>query len=194
MKRLLLRPTLLEFLRIHLILTALGAVLTVLVLVLGVLTGAGDALRRFIPDTWPNASQTMVSALPALLPLGGCLIAYLPVGRLVRARNLWERPGVADALLLLLVPAAAFWALLALAVLIPHGSGIVIAAVLLNSPAYGLFFLWSLLTGWGMTAPGWTGYAGGLISGLLPPLLYLIGSCLPIRAIDQAEEEPVKKG
>ena len=42
--------------------------------------------------------------------------------------------------------------------------------------------------GGGITAPPWAGYVGALVSGLLPPLLYLIGSYLPIRALDEVEE------
>ena len=66
--------------------------------------------------------------------------------------------------------------------------GLTIAAALLNSPAYGLFTLYMVTTGWGITAPPWAGYVGALVSGLLPPLLYLIGSYLPIRALDEVEE------
>ena len=78
--------------------------------------------------------------------------------------------------------------LVGLGALIPHGYGLTIAAALLNSPAYGLFTLYMVTTGWGITAPPWAGYVGALVSGLLPPLLYLIGSYLPIRALDEVEE------
>ena len=108
------------------------------------------------------------------IPLASSVIA------LVRA--------VIGALVLLLAPAAAFWVLVGLGALIPHGYGLTIAAALLNSPAYGLFTRYMVTTGWGITAPPWAGYVGALVSGLLPPLLYLIGSYLPIRALDEAEE------
>ena len=43
--------------------------------------------------------------------------------------------------------------------------------------------------GWGSGGSFWAVYVGGLITGLLPPLLYLMGSYLPIAALD-LEEEP----
>ena len=35
---------------------------------------------------------------------------------------------------------------------------------------------------------GWLGYVGAMAAGLLPPLLFLTGSYLPIRDLDGAEE------
>ena len=34
----------------------------------------------------------------------------------------------------------------------------------------------------------WAVYVGGLVTGLLPPLLYLMGSYLPIAALDREED------
>ena len=187
-RRLLLRPTLLEFCRTHLIFTAAGALFTVLTGLVTTVFHLSETIMKAAPPDWSNASKTSLGTLPVLLPLLLCLAAYLPAGRLVRLRNGWARPEVPDALVLLLAPAAAFWVLVGLGALIPHGYGLTIASALLNSPAYGLFTLYMVTTGWGITAPPWAGYVGALVSGLLPPLLYLIGSYLPIRALDEVEE------
>lgn len=195
MKRLL-RPILLEFCRSHLILTALVSLLTVLVLAVSGLLGLGSAVREALPFPLQGAASELSGTLPALIPLALGLLAYLPAGRLTRKRNLLPRPDVEEALLLILLPAAAFWLLLALAYLIPHGAGLLVAAMLLNCPAYGLFSLLSQFLGWGIGGSLWVVYAGGLITGLLPPLLYLAGSCLPIAALDQeedADEEFIEK-
>ena len=188
MKRLL-RPILLEFCRTHLILTACAALLTVLTLALCSLLGLGATLADLFPFPLQWATTELRSAIPALLPMALCLLAYLPAGRLTRKRNLRPRPDVEEALLLLLLPAAAFWLLLALAYLIPHGTGLLVAALLLNCPAFGLFSLLSQLLGWGSGGSLWAYYIGGLVTGLLPPLLYLAGSYLPIAALDQEAEE-----
>ena len=172
MKRLL-RPILLEFCRTHLILTACAALLTVLTLALCSLLGLGATLADLFPFPLQWATTELRSAIPALLPMALCLLAYLPAGRLTRKRNLLPRPDVEEALLLLLLPAAAFWLLLALAYLIPHGTGLLVAALLLNCPAFGLFSLLSQLLGWGSGGSLWAYYIGGLVTGLLPPLLYL---------------------
>ena len=184
MKRLL-RPILLEFCRTHLILTACAALLTVLTLALCSLLGLGATLADLFPFPLQWATTELRSAIPALLPMALCLLAYLPAGRLTRKRNLLPRPDVEEALLLLLLPAAAFWLLLALAYLIPHGTGLLVAALLLNCPAFGL----SQLLGWGSGGSLWAYYIGGLVTGLLPPLLYLAGSWLPIAALDRETEE-----
>lgn len=188
MKRLL-RPILLEFCRTHLILTACAALLTVLTLALCSLLGLGATLADLFPFPLQWATTELRSAIPALLPMALCLLAYLPAGRLTRKRNLLPRPDVEEALLLLLLPAAAFWLLLALAYLIPHGTGLLVAALLLNCPAFGLFSLLSQLLGWGSGGSLWAYYIGGLVTGLLPPLLYLMGSYLPIAVLDQEAEE-----
>ena len=188
MKRLL-RPILLEFCRTHLILTACAALLTVLTPVLCSLLGLGTALAELFPFPLRWATAELRSTIPALLPMALCLLAYLPAGRLTRKRNLLPRPDVEEALLLLLLPAAAFWLLLALAYLIPHGTGLLVAALLLNCPAFGLFSLLSQLLGWGSGGSLWAYYIGGLVTGLLPPLLYLMGSYLPIAALDRETEE-----
>ena len=188
MKRLL-RPILLEFCRTHLILTACAALLTVLTLALCSLLGLGATLADLFPFPLRWATTELRSAIPALLPMALCLLAYLPAGRLTRKRNLLPRPDVEEALLLLLLPAAAFWLLLALAYLIPHGTGLLVAAFLLNCPAFGLFSLLSQLLGWGSGGSLWAYYIGGLVTGLLPPLLYLMGSYLPIAVLDQEAEE-----
>lgn len=188
MKRLL-RPILLEFCRTHLILTACAALLTVLTLALCSLLGLGATLAELFPFPLQWATTELRSAIPALLPMALCLLAYLPAGRLTRKRNLLPRPDVEEALLLLLLPAAAFWLLLALAYLIPHGTGLLVAALLLNCPAFGLFSLLSQLLGWGSGGSLWAYYIGGLVTGLLPPLLYLMGSYLPIAVLDQEAEE-----
>lgn len=188
MKRLL-RPILLEFCRTHLILTACAALLTVLTPVLCSLLGLGATLADLFPFPLQWATTELRSAIPALLPMALCLLAYLPAGRLTRKRNLLPRPDVEEALLLLLLPAAAFWLLLALAYLIPHGTGLLVAALLLNCPAFGLFSLLSQLLGWGSGGSLWAYYIGGLVTGLLPPLLYLAGSWLPIAALDRETEE-----
>lgn len=184
-----LRPLLLEFFRAHLILTAAGALLTVVFMTLGTLLGVGALLETLAPEAWTGASRTAAGALPGLLPLFLSLLAYLPAGRLARKRTGLERPGAAEALLLLLLPAGIFWSLLLLANFLPNGSGLLVAACLLNCPAYGLLGLLPALTGWGLSAPAWVGYLSGLVSGLLPPLLFLTGSCLPIRAIDRLPGE-----
>ena len=188
MKRLL-RPILLEFCRTHLILTACAALLTVLTPVLCSLLGLGATLADLFPFPLRSATAELRSTIPALLPMALCLLAYLPAGRLTRKRNLLPRPDVEEALLLLLLPAAAFWLLLALAYLIPHGTGLLVAALLLNCPAFGLFSLLSQLLGWGSGGSLWAYYIGGLVTGLLPPLLYLMGSYLPIAVLDQEAEE-----
>ena len=188
MKRLL-RPILLEFCRTHLILTACAALLTVLTLALCSLLGLGATLADLFPFPLQWATTELRSAIPALLPMALCLLAYLPAGRLTRKRNLLPRPDVEETLLLLLLPAAAFWLLLALAYLIPHGTGLLVAALLLNCPAFGLFSLLSQLLGWGSGGSLWAYYIGGLVTGLLPPLLYLAGSWLPIAALDRETEE-----
>ena len=175
----LLRPILLEFCRTHLILTACAALLTVLTLALCSLLGLGATL----------ADAELRGVVPALIPMALGLLAYLPAGRLTRKRNLLPRPDVEEALLLLLVPAAAFWLLLALAYLIPHGGGLLVAAFLLNCPAFGLFGLLSRLLGWSSGGSLWPVYIGGLVTGLLPPLLYLAGSYLPIAVLDREAEE-----
>lgn len=187
MKRLL-RPILLEFCRSHLILTAVVSLLTVLVLAVSGLLGLGSAVREALPFHLQGAASELSGTLPALIPMALGLLAYLPAGRFTRKRNLLPRPDVEEALLLLLLPAAAFWLLLALAYLIPHGTGLLVAAMLLNCPAYGLFSLLSQVLGWGIGGSLWVVYAGGLITGLLPPLLYLAGSWLPIAALDREEE------
>lgn len=187
MKRLL-RPILLEFCRTHLILTAASALLTVVALTVARMLGFGAGLNAGLPFLLREMSTGLYGVLPALIPLGLGLAAYLPVGRLIRKRNLLPRPDAGEAVLLLLVPAAAFWLLLVLAYLIPNGTGLLVAAMLLNCPAYGLFSLAFPLLGWGVGS-AWSVYVCGLVSGLLPPLLFLIGSYLPIAAIDR-EEEP----
>ena len=183
------RPILLEFCRTHLILTACAALLTVLTLALCSLLGLGATLADLFPFPLQWATTELRSAIPALLPMALCLLAYLPAGRLTRKRNLLPRPDVEEALLLLLLPAAAFWLLLALGYLIPHGTGLLVAALLLNCPAFGLFSLLSQLLGWGSGGSLWAYYIGGLVTGLLPPLLYLAGSWLPIAALDRETEE-----
>ncbi|WP_294511193.1 hypothetical protein [uncultured Intestinimonas sp.] len=195
MKRLL-RPIMLEFCRSHLILTALVALLTVLVLTASGLLGLGNAVKGVLPFQLQRVSSELSGTLPALIPLVLGLLAYLPAGRFARKRNFLPRPDAEEAILLLLVPAAAFWLLLALAYLIPHGSGLLVAAMLLNCPAYGLYSLLAQFLGWGSGGSLWTVYVGGLVTGLLPPLLYLMGSYLPIAALDQeedADEEFIEK-
>ena len=195
MKRLL-RPILLEFFRSHLILTATVSLLTVLALTLGGLLGLGTAMADALPFPVRGAALSLSATFPALFPLCLGLLAYLPAGRFTRKRNLLPRPDAEEALLLLLVPAAAFWLLLALAYLLPHGAGLLVAAMLLNCPAYGLYSLLSQYLGWGSGSSLWPVYVGGLVSGLLPPLLYLMGSYLPIAALDrdqEAEEEFIEK-
>ena len=187
MKRLL-RPILLEFCRSHLILTAIVSLLTVLILLLSNLTGLGTAMSGILPFRLQGAAVEFSGALPAMIPMGLGLAAYLPAGRITRKRNLLPRPDVEEALLLLLLPAAAFWLLLALAYLIPHGTGLLVAAMLLNCPAYGFYSLLSQFLGWGSGGSLWAVYVGGVITGLLPPLLYLTGSYLPIAALDVEEE------
>lgn len=185
MKKLHLRPILLEFLRTHLILTAAGALFTVLVLMVSTIFGLGELLLETLPKEWTDISRATVGALPALLPPLLTLACYLPAGRLARRRGDVEPPRADDALLLLIIPAAAFWFLLGLAYLVPHGGGLVVAAALLNCPAYGMFLLWTVFTGWGAMAPEWAGYMAGLVSGLLPPLLFLVGCGLPFRTYDR---------
>lgn len=195
MKRLL-RPIMLEFCRSHLILTALVALLTVLVLTASGLLGLGNAVKGVLPFQLQRVSSELSGTLPALIPLVLGLLAYLPAGRFARKRNFLPRPDAEEAILLLLVPAAAFWLLLALAYLIPHGSGLLVAAMLLNCPAYGLYSLLAQFLGWGSGGSLWTVYVGGLVTGLLPPLLYLMGSYLPIAALDleeDADEEFIEK-
>ena len=185
----LLRPILLEFCRTHLILTACAALLTVLTLALCSLLGLDATLADLFPFPPQWAAAELRGVVPALIPMALGLLAYLPAGRLTRKRNLLPRPDVEEALLLLLVPAAAFWLLLALAYLIPHGGGLLVAAFLLNCPAFGLFGLLSRLLGWSSGGSLWPVYIGGLVTGLLPPLLYLAGSYLPIAALDREAEE-----
>ena len=194
--RRLLRPILLEFCRTHLILTAATALLTVLFLTVCTLLGLTDATAEglFLPIR--TAADGRGGMVFALIPTGLGLLAYLPAGRFTRKRNLLPRPDVEEALLLLLVPAAAFWLLLALAYLVPYGTGLLVAALLLSCPAYGSFTLLSQLLGWGSGASFWPVYIGGLVTGLLPPLLYLMGSYLPIAALDretETEEEFIEK-
>ena len=121
MRRLLLRPTLLEFCRTHLIFTAAGALFTVLTGLVTTVFHLSETIMKAAPPDWSNASKTSLGTLPVLLPLLLCLAAYLPAGRLVRLRNGWARPEVPDALVLLLAPAAAFWVLVGLGALSPHG-------------------------------------------------------------------------
>lgn len=195
MKRLL-RPILLEFFRSHLILTAVTSLLTVLVLAVGQVLGIGAGMADAFSIQIKGMSSGVQNILPALFPLGLGLLAYLPAGRFARKRNLLSRPDVEEALLLLLLPAAAFWLLLAVAYLIPHGAGLLVAAMLLNCPAYGLFSMLSQILGWGSGGTLWPVYIGGLVTGLLPPLLYLMGSYLPIAALDQeldSKEEFIEK-
>ena len=195
MKRLL-RPILLEFCRSHLILTAIVSLLTVLILILGGLMGLGSAMSGALPFRIQGMAAEFSGALPAVIPMALGLAAYLPAGRFTRKRNLLPRPDVEEALLLLLVPAAAFWLLLAMAYLIPHGTGLLVAAMLLNCPAYGLFVMLSQILSWGSGGSLWPVYIGGLITGLLPPLLFLIGSYFPIAALDLEtgdEEEFIEK-
>ena len=145
--RRLLRPILLEFCRTHLILTAATALLTVLFLTVCTLLGLTDATAEglFLPIR--TAADGRGGMVFALIPTGLGLLAYLPAGRFTRKRNLLPRPDVEEALLLLLVPAAAFWLLLALAYLVPYGTGLLVAALLLSCPAYGSFTLLSQLLG-----------------------------------------------
>lgn len=195
MKRLL-RPILLEFFRSHLILTAVTSLLTVLVLAVGQVLGVGAGMADAFSIQIKGMSSGVQNILPALFPLGLGLLAYLPAGRFARKRNLLSRPDVEEALLLLLLPAAAFWLLLAVSYLIPHGAGLLVAAMLLNCPAYGLFSLLAQFLGWGSGGSLWAVYVGGLVTGLLPPLLYLMGSYLPIAALDREEgldEEFIEK-
>ena len=187
MKRLL-RPVLLEFCRSHLILTAVVAFCTVLTLTLSGLLGLEAAVQDILPFQLRGAASELSGTLPALIPLGLGLVVYPFMGRSARKRSLLPRPDAEEALLLLLLPAAAFWLLLAMAYLIPHGSGLLVAAMLLNCPAFGLFSLVSQYLGWGSGGSLWPVYIGGLVTGLLPPLLYLAGSCLPIAALDREEE------
>lgn len=111
--RRLLRPILLEFFRVHLILTAVGALLTVLVLILSSLLGFGESLRAFFGQEGTVGPYALTTILPALPILGLCLLAYLPAGRFARKGTGLARPDTAAALQLLLLPAAAFWLLLA---------------------------------------------------------------------------------
>ena len=153
-------------------------------------------MKGVLPFQLQRVSSELSGTLPALIPLVLGLLAYLPAGRFARKRNFLPRPDAEEAILLLLVPAAAFWLLLALAYLIPHGSGLLVAAMLLNCPAYGLYSLLAQFLGWGSGGSLWTVYVGGLVTGLLPPLLYLMGSYLPIAALDQeedADEEFIEK-
>ncbi|HJA64334.1 MAG TPA: hypothetical protein H9719_09410 [Candidatus Intestinimonas stercoravium] len=185
MRRLLLRPSLLEFCRAHLLLTALGDVAALVIGVLSALTGTGKGILESLPaqGAGPSGSGLLITAAMAL-----CLLAYLPAGRLSRQKGGWPRPDVADAVVLLLLPALAFWLLLAIPMALLHNVGFQIAAILLNAPAYGLFvFLAGLLDLQGALW-GWLGYVGAMAAGLLPPLLFLTGSYLPIRDLDGAEE------
>ena len=108
MKRLL-RPILLEFCRSHLILTAVVSLLTVLALTASGLLGLGNAVRDILPFPLQGAASELSGTLPALIPMILGLVAYLPAGRFTRKRDLLPRPDVEEALLLLLVPSAAFW-------------------------------------------------------------------------------------
>ena len=187
--RRLLRPILLEFFRVHLILTAVGALLTVLALALSTLLGFGESLQILISGREDTQDYAMATILPVLPILGLCLLAYVPAGRFARGVAGLPRPDASTALLLLRLPAAAFWLLLSAGGLLPNGIGFHLAALLLNCPSYGLTVLVGLLTGWQSTAPLWTAYAGGLIAGLLPSLLFLVGACIPIPDLDGRESE-----
>ena len=88
-RRLLLRPTLLEFCRTHLIFTAAGALFTVLTGLVTTVFHLSETIMKAAPPDWSNASKTSLGTLPVLLPLLLCLAAYLPAGRLVRLRNGW---------------------------------------------------------------------------------------------------------
>ena len=186
--RRLLRPILLEFFRVHLILTAVGALLTVLVLILSSLLGFGESLRAFFGQEGTVGPYALTTILPALPILGLCLLAYLPAGRFARSSAGLPRPDAVTALQILLLPAAVFWLLLAAGGLLSN-VGAQLVALLLNCPAYGVVTLIGLLTGGQSTAPRWTAYAGGLAAGLLPPLLFLAGSCIPIPALDRKDPE-----
>lgn len=132
--RRLLRPILLEFFRVHLILTAVGALLTVLVLILSSLLGFGESLRAFFGQEGTVGPYALTTILPALPILGLCLLAYLPAGRFARKGTGLARPDTAAALQLLLLPAAAFWLLLAAGGLLSNSTGFQLAAMLLNWP------------------------------------------------------------
>ena len=191
--RRLLRPILLEFFRTHFILTAAGALLTVVAMAVSALLGFGESFQVFFSQRGAGAAS-LGALLPVLPILGLCLLAYLPAGRFARRGSGLPRPDVGEALLLLLLPAAAFWLLLIVGGLL-NTAGAQLAALLLNCPAYGLVALASILLGWQTAAPLWTAYAGGLVAGLLPPLLFLAGACLPIPELDpgDAEEDFIEK-
>ena len=80
-RRLLLRPTLLEFCRTHLIFTAAGALFTVLTGLVTTVFHLSETIMKAAPPDWSNASKTSLGTLPVLLPLLLCLAAYLPAGR-----------------------------------------------------------------------------------------------------------------
>ena len=185
--RQLLQPILLEFFRAHLILTAVSALLLVLALGLSSLLGFGENLLSLISPRMARASG-LAALLPAIPILGLCLLAYLPAGRFAQSSAGLPRPDAVTALQLLLLPAAVFWLLLAAGGLLSN-VGAQLVALLLNCPAYGVVTLIGLLTGGQSTAPRWTAYGGGLAAGLLPPLLFLAGSCIPIPALDRKDPE-----
>lgn len=193
MRGILLRPCLLEFFRTHLILTALGDMFALAISVFGAVAGLGKGTRETLLP-WGGGSGALAGVL-IMAALAVCLLAYLPAGRLSRRRNGWPRPDAADAAIVLLLPALAFWIFLAAPMALLHNVGLQIAAILLNAPAYGCFIvLTGLLNMAGAT--GWVGYVGAMLAGLLPPLLFLVGSYPPIYGVDAVRggrEEYIEK-
>ena len=76
-RRLLLRPTLLEFCRTHLIFTAAGALFTVLTGLVTTVFHLSETIMKAAPPDWSNASKTSLGTLPVLLPLLLCLAALV---------------------------------------------------------------------------------------------------------------------
>ena len=187
------RPALLEFFRTHLILTALGDVaalaIGVLVILVGKVDGGMAGLPVFGSGNHPHIGNILVGGVLLL-----CLLAYPVAARASRQKNGWPRPDAVDAAVVLLLPALAFWMLLFISsVVLRQNVGIQIAAILLNAPAYGLSVQLVSALGAVSGAGEWLGYVGTMASGLLPPLLFLIGSCPAIPSVDDEAEDYIEK-
>lgn len=137
----------------------------------------------------------------AVTPLGWLwmMALYVPAGWISSALRGWERPSPKEGVKAILCPALLAWSwafggwLLFLAGLAwpavgPAGSFMLLSTCFLAAPSFTLM-LTALQGGPTFTAlalsPGW--YGCMLLAGLLPPLLFFLGSLLPKRRLTKAE-------
>lgn len=141
-------------------------------------------------------SPLLVESLP-ILPLVLLLMAlYLPAGWIVAALRCWERPTLKEGMKAVLYPALfawgwAFgsWLLFCIPSLSSLGMWLLLSTYFLACPSFMLMLAVLAqvtdVTVWSAYSLTW--YLFMILAGLLPPLLFFLGSILPKKRLTTAQ-------